>query len=168
MARPQAPKGARQVGELVANLVDPVLARKAGISISLLSAWPEIAGARLAEATRPERLVWNTKPYDDAPFEPATLIVACEGAFVLRLQHESNELVQRINAAFGYHAVNRVKIVQKPVHITPPNRKLKMRPLNAQDHDFIQQATQSIENPRLKAALERYGETILGRNQPKK
>ena len=111
---------ARQVGELTAALVEPVLARKAGMSLGLLSAWPEIVGPRLAGATRPERLQWPPQRYEDEPFRPATLIVACEGAFVLRLQHESGELVQRLNAYFGYHAVGSLRIVQRAVTVRLP------------------------------------------------
>ncbi|MCB1418612.1 MAG: DUF721 domain-containing protein, partial [Notoacmeibacter sp.] len=65
--------------------------------------------------SRPERIVWPRRASDDDPFEPATLVVACEGFAALALQHETNEVIARVNAFLGFAAIGRVKIVQKPV-----------------------------------------------------
>ncbi len=157
-------KGARPLSDLVSDLVDPIVARKAGMTAGLLSAWPEIAGLRLQEGCRPERLLWPRQRNEDDPFEPATLVVACEGAFVLRLQHESREVIDRVNGFFGYPAVARLKIVQKPVHVPQTSRKVRVKPIGDGDRKTISEATARIESPRLRAALERFGETVLGRN----
>lgn len=158
-------RGVKPLADLVAGLIDPILARKAGMNSALIASWPEIAGPRLAAGTRPEKLIWAARRSDLDPFEPATLIVACEGASALRLQHESGELLQRIEAFFGYRAVGRLKIVQKALPAAPPSLKPAMGPLGEGDRRTIREATAGIENERLKAALERFGETVLGRNK---
>lgn len=155
----------RPLADLVAGLVDPILAKKAGISSALVSAWPEIAGEKLAAVTRPEKLLWAPRRSDLDPFEPATLVIACEGASALRLQHESSELLQRIDIFFGYHAVGKLKIVQRAAPPPEPSRKPKLGALAPGDREAIGQATARIEDEKLKAALERYGETVLGRNR---
>lgn len=168
MSAPGRPPGRRQVkplADLVSGLVDPILAKKAGLSSALVSAWPEIAGARLAETTRPEKLVWAARRSDLDPFEPATLVVACEGASALRLQHETGELLQRIDLFFGYHAVGRLKIVQRAAPLPAPSRKPRLAPLGPAERRTIGTATERIENDRLKTALERFGETVLARNR---
>ncbi len=157
-----------QIGELTASLVEPVLARKAGMSLGLLSAWPEIVGTRLAGATRPERLQWPPQRYEDEPFRPATLIVACEGAFVLRLQHESGEVVQRLNAFFGYHAVGSLRIVQRAVAVAAPDRKPAWHAPDSLQQKRIEEAVSRIESDRLRKALERYGACVMGRNNGRK
>ena len=53
---------------------------------------------------------------EDDPFQPATLIIACEGFAALHVQHETGEIIGRINSFLGFNAVGRIKIVQKPVH----------------------------------------------------
>ncbi len=135
------------------------------MSSALVSSWPEIAGARLAEGTRPEKLIWAARRSDLDPFEPATLVVACEGAFALRLQHEAGELLQRIDVFFGYHAVGRLKIVQRAAPATAPSRKPALAELGPLDRKAIGDATARIESPRLRAALERFGEGVLARNR---
>lgn len=155
-------RGARPVGDLVADLLDPVLARKAGMTTGLIAAWPEIAGSRLEGVCRPEKLVWPPRRHDDG-FEPATLVIACEGAAVLRLQHQTSELVGRVNAFFGYPAVARVKIVQKPVRPEGMDRKPKLRDLRPGEREGIEAMTRKIEDPRLRAALTEFGESVFRR-----
>ena len=46
------------VSDLAAGVLDPVLRKRAGITIGLVQSWEEIAGERLAQTTRPEKIVW--------------------------------------------------------------------------------------------------------------
>lgn len=161
---PRVRRGARPLGDLIAALVDPIVAKKAGMTAALIQSWPEIAGVRLQEGCRPEKLIWPARRADGTTAEPATLVVACEGAFVLRLQHETHEVLARVNAFFGYPAVTKLRIVQKPILRLRANRKLPRVPLNGAQRRGIAEATARIESPRLRSALERYGEAVLGRN----
>ena len=67
------------VSDLASEILDPILRKRAGISIGLVQSWEEIAGPRLATHTRPEKIVWPRRMQEDDPFQPATLIMACEG-----------------------------------------------------------------------------------------
>ena len=51
-------RGVVQISEVANGLIDPVLAKRAGINTMLLGSWDEIAGAEFAECTRPERIAW--------------------------------------------------------------------------------------------------------------
>ena len=83
------------VSDLASEILDPVLRKRAGISIGLVQSWDEIAGPRLAGHTRPEKIVWPRRMQEDDPFEPATLIIACEGFAALHVQHETGEIIGR-------------------------------------------------------------------------
>ena len=39
-------------------MIDPVLAKRAGINTLLLGSWDEIAGEDFADCTRPEKIAW--------------------------------------------------------------------------------------------------------------
>ncbi|MBN9054148.1 MAG: DUF721 domain-containing protein, partial [Rhizobiales bacterium] len=54
----QLRRGVVQISEVANGLIDPVLAKRAGINTMLLGSWEEIAGAEFAECTRPERIAW--------------------------------------------------------------------------------------------------------------
>jgi len=149
------------VSDIVSELLDPVLRRRAGLSIDLVQSWPEIVGERLASRTRPEKIAWPRRLHEEDPFEPATLIIACEGTAALHVQHETGEIISRANSFLGFAAIGRVKLVQKPVSTARPERKKPLRPLAEAERKRIQDLTHNIEDPGLRESLERLGASIL-------
>ena len=118
------------VSDLVSNILDPVLRKRAGISIGLVQSWEEIAGPRLAAHSRPEKIQWPRRLHEDDPFQPAVLVIACEGMAALHLQHETSEIIGRVNAFLGFAAIGRIRIVQKPLTTTATAPKPRPRPLS--------------------------------------
>lgn len=149
------------VSDLAAHVIDPVLRKRAGITIGLVQSWDEIAGERLARSTRPEKIAWPRRLSDDDPFEPATLVIACEGAAALRLQHETGEIIARVNAFLGFAAIGRIRIVQKPVAPAPKPRP-RMRPLSGQETARLDTLVAGIEDDALREALARLGRSVFG------
>ena len=156
------PRGARPVGDFATDILDPVLRRKAGISTGLIQSWEEIVGPRLATRTRPEKLAWPRRAGEDDPFEPATLIIACEGSAALHLQHETGEIIARVNAFLGFAAVARVKIVQKPVVQERPRNRSLPRSLTAAETARVAGRVTGIEDDGLREALQKLGRAVLG------
>lgn len=151
-----------QISEAAETILDPVLRKRAGISIGLVQSWEEIVGPRLAGRTRPEKIVWPRRLSDDDPFEPAMLVIACEGTAALHVQHETNEIVSRVNAFLGFSAIGRIRIVQKPVNTGPDKPKPRPRPLSDVEKKRLAGTVSQIEDDGLRAALQRLGATILG------
>ena len=152
---------ALQVGEVATGILDPVLRKKAGISTALVQSWEEIVGPRLAAATRPEKIAWPRRAGEDDPYEPATLVIACEGASALRLQHEAGEVIARVNAFLGFGAVARIRIVQKPV-AAPAKLRRQLRQISEIEQSRIARTVGGIEDDELRLSLERLGKTIAG------
>lgn len=154
------------VSDLAAQILDPVLRKRAGISIGLIQSWEEIVGARLASRTRPEKLNWPRRMSEDDPFQPATLVIACEGAAALQLQHEAGEVIARVNAFLGFTAVGRIRIVQKPVAPEPRAPKPRMRALTQGEREGLSGQVHAIEDEGLRASLERLGASVIGSRKP--
>lgn len=150
------------VSDIAIGILDPMLRKRAGISVGLVQSWEEIVGPRLAPRTRPEKIAWPRRLSDDDPFEPATLVIACDGAAALHVQHETNEIISRVNAFLGFSAIGRIKIVQKPVDTGPSKPKRSLRPLTEIEKRRVASSVSKIEDEELRASLERLGATILG------
>ncbi len=150
------------ISDLATEILDPVMRRRAGVSIGLVQSWDEIVGPRLAGRTRPEKIQWPRRLSDDDPFEPATLVIACEGAAALHLQHETSEVIGRVNAYLGFPAVGRIRIVQKPVHGAAEAPRPRPRALSAPERARLSTTVSGIEDDELRRALERLGASILG------
>jgi hypothetical protein len=153
------------VSDLATEILDPVLKKRAGISIGLVQSWEEIAGPRLARHSRPEKIQWPRRLHEDDPFEPALLVIACEGMAALHLQHEAGEVINRVNAFLGFNAVGRIKILQKPVLSAKTRPKPVARPLDEAEKARLARTVGKIEDEGLRASLERLGATILGQKK---
>lgn len=157
-----------QIAEVANGLIDPILARRAGINTMLLGAWGEIAGARYADCSRPEKIRWSRPAGPEEAgggFVPGQLTVACEGAAALFLMHEERELISRVNNFFGFPAIDQVRFVQKPV--ARSQNKPKVRPLDEIEKKRLAGMLGEVEDSRLREALERLGEGVIGR-RPKR
>ncbi|MBO6719028.1 MAG: DUF721 domain-containing protein [Rhizobiaceae bacterium] len=149
------------VGDVASGILDPVLRRRAGISVGLVQNWDEIAGPQLAGVTRPEKVVWPRRGSEDEPFEPATLVVSCSGASALHLQHQSAEVIGRVNAYLGFAAIGRLRIVQKPVG-DPKPKPVPPRSLSQDETRRIAGTTAGIEDEDLRTALQLLGRNVVG------
>lgn len=155
------------VSDLATEILDPVLRRRAGISIGLVQSWGEIVGPRLAKSSRPEKIRWPRRMADDDPFEPAVLVIACEGVAALHIQHETGEIIGRVNAFLGFSAIGRIRIVQKPVARLSGDPKPVPRALSPEEKARLAETVGKIEDDDLRASLERLGATIVGTRKPK-
>jgi hypothetical protein len=155
------------LGDVATTILDPVMRKRAGMSTALLQCWDEIVGERLAANTRPERIAWPRRRYEDDPFEPAALVVACEGAAALRVQHQTAEIISRANSFLGFAAIGRIKIVQKRVtHATPPE-KPSLRALTDEERVRVASSVEPIADDALRASLERLGRSVLASRRQK-
>jgi hypothetical protein len=116
---------AKPVGSFVAKLTGKAFEKYGFSTVMLLTDWAAIVGKDLAAFTLPERLKWprNVDVYGEtAPGERgrpgATLVLRVDGARALDVQFQSAQLIERINAYFGYQAVTELRFIQAPV--TPP------------------------------------------------
>lgn len=160
MAGNSSPRNARPVGDFASAILDPVLRRKTGVSTALVQSWEEIAGPRLAQASRPEKILWPRRAGEDDPFEPATLVIACEGASALQLQHQTGEIISRVNAFLGFAAIGRIRILQKPMSNHRKNQRPRPRELSREQAAAVVQSVAGIEDDALRIALEQLGRAV--------
>ena len=153
------------VSDLASTILDPVLRKRAGMSIGLVQSWDEIAGPALSRHTLPEKIAWPRRMNEDDPFQPATLVIACEGFAALRVQHETGEIIGKVNSFLGFNAIGRIKIVQKPVRVERPPEKPKPRPLSANEAAKLARVVGGVEDEGLRSSLERLGRTVIGQKK---
>ena len=155
----RAASSARPIGAYAARALDPSARARGFATTTLLSDWPTVVGAELAEFTMPDRLVWPRRyeaAEDPCPkkgwrAEGAILVLRVEGPRAIEVQHRSGPILERVNTYFGYRAVAEMRILQAPV-----NRKPARAPSPAlQEADEALPA--SIDDERLRKALSRLG-----------
>jgi hypothetical protein len=164
---PPSFRPARPLGDLMGPIVTPAMRKRGFATADLIALWPEIVGEAFAEVSQPERLTWprRMEAGEDA-FEPAVLTIRVSGARVLLFQHESARIIERINQTFGYQAVARLKIEQKPLAPRQKRGAKPMRPLTRAEETEIGAVTEAVPDPDLRAALIRLGRAIKATRSP--
>ena len=119
------PPVARYVAVKTVGSFVPTLTRKAfekfGFSTAtLITDWARIAGSDMAAYTVPERLKWprgaeGWADESDGARRGATLHLRVDPARALDVEYRTRQITDRINAYFGYRAVEAIRLIQAPV-----------------------------------------------------
>jgi hypothetical protein len=123
-----APPTARFVPTKTVGSFVPTLTKKAfekfGFSAAtLITDWARIAGTELAQYTMPDKLKWPRGAdasgiyEDEGERRGATLILRVDPARALDVEYRARQIMDRINAYFGYRAVETIRLVQAPLSL---------------------------------------------------
>lgn len=155
----------RSVGSFVPKVTQKALEKFGFPAAAILTDWPMIVGAEVAAYTAPERLRWPNRPAPEAdsddqePWhgaEGATLQLRVEGPRALELQHRIPQLIERINAHFGFRAITDIRILQAPV--SKPKRPNVRRQAGPPPRVAIPAA--EVTDDQLRDVLERLGGNV--------
>ncbi|WP_026500826.1 DUF721 domain-containing protein [Bartonella elizabethae] len=154
------------LSETVLKILDPVLRKRTGLNVALIEHWPQIAGYDISKHTIPLKIIWKRRADQEEVFKPATLVVACEGFAALKLMHETEELLHRINGFFGYIAIDRIKVEQRSVSIFMNHGPLKPT-LREQDKKYLEKMLEGVEDKSLRQSLYKLGCCIFSEKNNK-
>ena len=138
----------------------------------LLTHWPAIAGARLARLARPLRVKHDRGGHGLG----GVLVLAVEGPRATEVEMEIPQIIERVNAHYGYRAVVDVALTQTaPIIIDAPRRDRIDRgqgeappPLPSRKRQELEELTEPILDDALRSALTRLGANIMSRPKPAK
>lgn len=147
----------RPVGDLVHRCVGSVFARQGFASAELVTHWPEIAGAEIANLAEPIKLQWprTTTPGES---EPATLVLRVEGPAAIEVQHLSPVILERVNRFLGWRAVARIALRQAPIRRTA--KPVRAAAPSEAQRAAIKATLGAIDDEGLRDALARLGAAL--------
>jgi hypothetical protein len=132
----------------------------------LKARWREVVGDTLAKRTEPIRLVRGRAG------GPASLELRVEGPSATLIQHQSKDLLARVNLFLGPEAVDRLRIVQGPLRGKPASAirgaqtafsRRHQPPLDAAAESALIETLSDLSDSPLKSALMRLGRAVLRR-----
>jgi len=147
----------KSLGQLVGKTIADALARQGFASTGVVTHWPEIVGAEIADHAEPMRMIWPRRVHEDDP-DPATLVLRVEGPVALEIQHLSGVIIEKVNRFFGFRAVGRIQIRQAPLA-----RREKKKPPPAPDPEVVARMAAGmgdIADEGLRDALARLGASV--------
>ena len=145
---PARSKRARAVSDLLPQAGGAAFRRFGFVQSSIVSRWSEIVGIRYAAVSSPESI-----RFPAGKKSRGVLNLVVEGAHAPMMQHVAPTIVERVNAFFGYPAVERiafrqgiVKAAKAKARQAPPS----LRPIPAELGDSLRE----VVDPELRACLE--------------
>lgn len=147
--------GFSPLARTVAELTTPLLGRRGLVEGRMMIEWPLIVGERIAARTRPERVSTRRRGDGDGTLQ----IRVASGAMALELQHETPQLIERINRYFGFRAIGRLRLVRGPL-LAPPSPPPPLAPPSPEAAAQIDTAVAGIEDMQLKQVLVSLGRCV--------
>jgi hypothetical protein len=153
--------GAKAVGSFLPALTTKAFQKYGFSTVALITDWPAIVGGDLASCSSPERLKWRRTAEadeDEGSGPPtsrsgATLVLRVDGARALKIQYEARQIIDRINAYFGYAAIAELRLIQAPTAAP------RSHPAKAPAQPLTREVS-GIAHPGLRDALARLGGEI--------
>lgn len=147
------------VGGPVGTLTRPIFGRQGFAGGAMIVDWPAIVGAAVASYTLPIRVRFAKGERSGGTLE----IKVANSAFATELQHLEPLILERINGYFGWAAVARLKLRHGPL---PPRNQppAPPPPLASRAQAQLTQALDRVDDPELKAVLERLGRHIAAKS----
>jgi hypothetical protein len=119
----------------------------------LITDWEMIVGPDMARRATPIRLA-----FPPGRRECGTLHLRVAGGFAVELQHTAPQLIERVNAFFGYRAIEALRFSQTA---PPKPKRAPPRPLGAVEAAQLAERVGAIENEELRDALAALGTSVL-------
>lgn len=148
-------QGLRALAGVAPGLTDPLLRKRGFVEGRIVRDWPLIAGADLAAACLPESLAFPRGRRDGATLK----LLAAPGR-AIEVQHALPQLIERVNAHFGWAAVARVAMRQGPLPARPRPRLKPLGTLTIADKAGVAERVASVSDATLRRRLAALGEAV--------
>jgi hypothetical protein len=149
-------RGFAGVGDIINEVTDPIFKKKGYVQSQLYTKWPEMVGEDLAVKISPGKVY-----FPRGEKTGATLQVFVYGCDSLEIMHLSEMIIERMAIFFGYKAVAKLKILQKPLNISDKRHSVQKVVANKADQITMNDdLLQTVEDDELRSALARLHSSV--------
>jgi hypothetical protein len=159
MSKQPARSFPRPLSELTAGALSGPLRSQGFASTEIITRWGEIVGAEIAAHSEPLKINWPRPMGENAPAEPATLVLRVEGPAAIEIQHLSAVILERVNRFFGWQAIGRISLRQAPLRRRASSAPAAAPPDPAAMARIVASLPE-IEDDDLRQALARLGAAV--------
>lgn len=131
------------------QLLGPLVVQRGSAQADLVYHWADLVGVEAAERSFPLKLTWPRGSKE------ATLTILVDGFLALHFQHQSKQVLERINDFLGATKVGKLKLQQMPPALMPLSRKaaLELEITVPQPNEHVAALVANIEDTKLREWL---------------
>jgi hypothetical protein len=146
----------RPLAEVLHRTLKAAFAKQGFASTELVTRWPDIVGAEIADHSEPEKIQWP-RPSGADVAEAGVLVLRVEGPAAIEIQHLSGVVLERVNRFFGWRAVGALRLRQAPLS---RRKQTPQRPVDKDAAARVAAHLTEITDENLRAALGRLGAAV--------
>lgn len=155
-------KGFVRASSVAKGMIRPALTKRGFAEPRILTEWDAVVGEQIGALCRPVKLGYASKQGMGG-----TLTVGSLGASALEVQHLTPQIIERVNAHYGYRAISRIRLVQLGAEAFERHRaRATPPPSRPEDVARIRETVAPVTNEGLRGALEKLGQNIATRRPP--
>jgi len=103
-------RGLLILNTMLPPVLKPALSKRGLAEATILLDWAKIVGEEMASTSYPEKV-----SYPIGKKNKGTLLLNVDPSSILDFQYALDLILDRINAHYGYEAVSRIKLQQRPI-----------------------------------------------------
>lgn len=150
---------AKAIRKVIPAILKPMLDKRGLTQAAIILDWDKIMGGKISQYTLPEKITY----YKNARSK-GTLVLSVTPGWAPIIEHSKQQIMDRINAHFGYEAVSRLQMNQtlyrKPIVEIPSEIKETQPQIQVCTKELM-----SIENEALREALVNLKTSIIEATQ---
>jgi hypothetical protein len=155
-------RGFLQTNGLLTRQIRAASEKRGFAETRLLTQWVEIVGEETARMGQPIKIGYSKQGFG------ASLTVLCKGADAPMLQMQIPQIIERVNACYGYNAIARIKLTQTaPTGFHEPKTGFEHKQpepeITPTQREVIETSLQDVADSDLKKSLQLLGENIVKR-----
>ncbi len=154
----------KAIGKHFSKVAEQAYARHGVAWAGLLSDWQIIIGQPLSDICLPEKISWPRQQSETRSKHQkigGTLVMKVAYGRALEVQHTTPQIIDKINAYYGYQAISQIKIIQGDIPKPEIFQKPELRPLGRAAAARLDSEMVEIEDDNLKGALRNLAKGVL-------
>ncbi len=156
-------RGFISTGSVLNKQIRKATEKRGFVETRLLTHWDEFVGDTIAKIAKPVKVGYARDGFG------ATLTILSTGANAPMLQMQIPNILERVNACYGYSAISKIKITQtSPTGFGESQKTFEQpKPAKTLSPEAVQQVDTTVENvsnQSLKDALAQLGKNIKQKN----
>ncbi len=151
------------LGSIFVPIVKEIMNSEDFIEADILLNWYDVVGQELGRVIRPLKI-----KYDKKESLRVLYIEVPAGGYALEIQHREKYIIEKINAYFGYSAIQKLNISQN-LNMRPkmPQKIEKEAILTEKEEKYVEEITDGIKDEKLKKILIKLGKSVVLSNREK-
>jgi hypothetical protein len=154
--------GMRMLSASLNNVTSPIFKRRGFAENKIITDWNFIVGKELGNSSTPKKIAFNRDKKSDG----VLTVEIYDSGTAMEMTYMEPVLIEKISAYFGYKAVARLKIIQRPGGQPDigEEKKIKIRKLSDEKSKVLNGYLDDIDDLELKDALASLGAGVMSDN----